>query len=348
MAVGLESHGLPAAAPYGASVTVQDHQGEGHGQQQPAQDAGYSATSAFELVSSASLPQAAVEDQGGAGSGDLLSRLTGFIKAVGNVVVQLGEYIRSAGEALNGDPLTEVPAPAPQATQAPALGSAAGAPVATGPGGQSALGAPGQPITATTLPALPPAALPDLRGGPALGTRSPAPTQRDVARLVGSGVAEALASLSLGTAGLRGGGRASQSSGFPVLNPLPPYLGDDIAPLYDFGGDFGAEPEQAVPAPVDFGGQNPGEINRSLSATARPPVQPSEMAMAAASAQAAEGADFGFVNNVIPFPGPAANNDGFQGEASGEASAQSLESESSSPRYQAIVFRPAFYGNLRC
>jgi hypothetical protein len=351
MAVNLESHGLPAAAPYGASVTVQDHQGEGHGQQ-PAQDAGYSATSAFELANSASVPQTAVEDQGNAGGGDLLARLTGFIKAVGNVVVQLGEYIRSAGAALNGDAPAEAPAQAPQA---PALGAPAGAPGATGPGGQSALGAPGQPITSPSLPAQAQQAgvvpLPDLRGGTALGARSPAPTQRDAAKLAAEGTGPASAGLQLATAAVRAGGRPPQSSGFPVLNPLPPYLGDEIAPIFDFGG----EPEHSYPAPpVDVGGEIPEGINQGHSATARPPVQPSELSVAAFPAQvpeiaqAAEAADLGYVNNVIPFPAPAAN-DGFANEAGAGESAQLLDAAASAePRYQAIVFRPAFYGFVRC
>ncbi|HZN91116.1 MAG TPA: hypothetical protein VFB81_00370 [Myxococcales bacterium] len=315
MAVNLESHGLPAAA-FGAPVTVQDHQSGSHGQQHPAQDAeaGYSSASAFEQPVATN--QAAVEDRDGAGRGgsDLLSRLTGFIKAVGDVVVQLGEYIRSAGAALNGDP-SQAEAPAPQA---PALGAPAGAPVATGPGGQQALAAPGQPAT-TTQTAMArqaaPAALPDLRGGPALGSRSPEPTQRGVAKASAS-LSDATAGLSAAMGGLRGGGRASQSNGFPVLNPLPAYLGgDQIAPIFDVGFEPPAQVEQAAAV------------------------------QGAQEAQGAQGGD-GYVNNIIPFPGPAAN-DGFQGQAGGAANAQAPAAEPSTPRYQAIVFRPAYYTYLR-
>ena len=100
MAVNLESHGLPVGIAYGAPVTVQDQQGQGHGQAPP-QDAGYGNTSAFERANpGASLPDDEVADQEAGGSGDLLSKLSGFIRAVGDVVVQLGEYIRSAGGAL--------------------------------------------------------------------------------------------------------------------------------------------------------------------------------------------------------------------------------------------------------
>ena len=336
MAVNLESHGLPIGIAYGAPVTVQDQQGQGHGQQS-AQDAGYSNTSAFERAA-AGAPQAAVEDQE-AGGGDLLSKLSGFIRAVGDVVIDLGEYIRSAGGALSDNltgqgaaqtpaqtpaaPEAQTPAPAAPTqaqaqTPAPALGTPTGAPVPTAPGAPQVLAAPAQLATAAVLPSQP---------RPALSTRSSEPAPRDAAKVATTSLGEAPATPSAVTAGPRGGGRASQSSGFPVLNPLPPYLGDQMAFI-----DFGAEPEAQVQP----------SLETQPTAEAQLPA-PVEQAVAAQAAQ-----ETGFTNNVIPFPGPAAR-DALNGEASNDVTGQAQpEADPASLRYSAVVFRPAFYGNLRC
>src|SRR5262245_19360629 len=100
MPIGLESHGLPALAPYGAPVTVQD-QGQGQHQHQTP-EAGFSPASAFEAAPGASIAHAVAQPEADAAGGDLLSKLSGFIKAVGDVVVKLGEFIRTAGGALDG------------------------------------------------------------------------------------------------------------------------------------------------------------------------------------------------------------------------------------------------------
>src|SRR4051812_16443910 len=329
MAVNLESHGLPVGIAYGAPVTVQDQQGQGHGQQ-PAQDAGYGNTSAFERATpGASLSQVEVQDHE-AGGGDLLSKLSGFIRAVGDVVVQVGEYIRSAGGALAdglaGEAAPQAPvqtpaAPAAQAqVQTPALGTPAGAPVPTAP---QALAAPAQQLaTAAVQPSQP------RQTSPSLGTRSSEPTSsRDAAKVSASGVGEAAASTpSAATAGPHGGGRASQSSGYPVLNPLPPYLGDQLA-FFDF--PVHGQPEAQFPAPGGeaFQGEPVHGPFASMSASARPPVQPTYSVEQAVAVQAAQGtAETQPTNNVIPFPGPAAR-DTLHGEASNEATGEALQPE---------------------
>lgn len=352
MAINLESHGLPVAATYGTPVTVQDQQGDGHGQQAAAQDTGYSASSAFEQTPGASVAHAAVQDQEPAGAGDLFSKLSGFIRAVGDVVVQLGEYIRSAA----GQSAPEAP---PQAPAAPAPLAAPGAPVP-----QQVLAGGPQASTATTL------AAPPRQTNPSLNARPSAPASADASRTAPAGSVGAPATdLSAAVATPRGGARASQSSGYPVLNPLPPYLGDQLG-FYDTG----SEPEPAVAQPqgqgfeatlgtsgfegfqgfeANFGSAEP-EAQQPESASARPPVQPIAPLASGldpiAQVQAYENvhADQLGLNNVVPFPGPAAR-DALAGEASNEPTGADAQPQTDlAPRYSGMVFRPAFYGNLRC
>ncbi|HEY8211713.1 MAG TPA: hypothetical protein VIG99_29725 [Myxococcaceae bacterium] len=346
MAVNLESHGLPVGIAYGAPVTVQDGQGQGQGQQ-PAQDAGYSNTSAFERATGASVPHAEVQEQDANGGGDLLSKLSGFIRAVGDVVVQLGEYIRSAGGSLSdtlaGEGAAQTPAQAPAAPAAPAAqpqalapGTPAGAPVPVNP----ALAAPAQLATAAVLPSQP------RQTSPALGARSSEPTSRATEKVAAAGLGETQSTPSAAAAGPRGGGRASQSSGFPVLNPLPPYLGDQMA-FVDLAGsdpvaELPAQGHEAFTGAVFHDGPFAPQ-----AVSAQPAVQPEAAVEQAAAVQAAQ--ETGFTDNVIPFPSPAAR-DSLHGEASNEATGEAAQPEAdpASPRYAAVVFRPAFYGNLRC
>jgi hypothetical protein len=368
MAVNLESFALPAAA-YGQPVTVQDQQGNGHGQQQPAQDTGYSASSAFEQVPGASLAHAQVQDQDATGgNGDLLSKLSGFIRAVGDVVVQLGEYIRSAGGALS-DTLAGQPAPQ-QAVQPAPLGTPAAATAPGAPVPQEVLAGP-QANAAATL------AAPPRQTNPSLNARPSAPASTDASRSTASaaGVGAPAPDLSAAAASPRGGARSAQSSGYPVLNPLPAYLGDQLG-FFNFGsqpepaaeqapsqgfeatiGSSGFEGFQGFEATAGDQEPAPEELPQFAlqSASARPPVQPiSNLASGLdpiAQVQAYENAhlsQLGVANNVIPFPSQPAR-DPFAGEASNEATGAAAPPElDASPRYSAMVFRPAFYGNLRC
>ncbi|HYV43982.1 MAG TPA: hypothetical protein VFA20_03930 [Myxococcaceae bacterium] len=379
MAINLESHAFPAAAVYGSPATVQDQQGEGHGQQAAAQDTGYSASSAFEQNPGASIAHAGIQDQEAAGGGDLLSKLSGFIRAVGDVVVQLGEYIRSASGAL-GDTLAGQAAPAePQAPAAPAaaapqpvpLGTPVGAPAPTAPGAQPALIAP-QANAAATLAAPPRQTSPSLNARPA----APASTANASSATSAASAGESAPDLSALVATPRGGGaRSSQSSGYPVLNPLPAYLGDGLG-FFNFGESAAAAPAQPQAQDAGFqgfeasigttgfegfqgfeattGNQEPeAALPQNASALPAQPVAAQTSGLnPIAQIQAFENAHIDQVglNNVIPFPGPAAR-DALAGEASNDvtgAATEKPQAETTTPRYSGMVFRPAFYGNLRC
>lgn len=343
MPIGLESHGLPALAPYGAPVTVQD-QGQGQ-QQHQTPEAGFSPASAFEAAPGASVAHAVAQPEADAAGGDLLSKLSGFIKAVGDVVVKLGEFIRTAGGALDGadgEPQTQAQTgagagagtPAAQAGQAAPAANAqvqvqqpapqVAAPGTPAPQPQLA-GAPAQPSsyavavpTQTRLPAQ--GATTELRGGatPARST----PTQRGASSQSPSGTDLVSASLNL-AASIRGGARSASGSSLPVLNPLPSYLGNEIGALPEF-------------------------LEASNEVTLSEPGSPEAAAAEAGAAQAvaAEQASQpseqpALPSNVIPIRRAATTQ-------SPATAPEPLQTDSSNLGYSAIVFRPAFYGNLRC
>jgi len=359
MAINLESHGLQVAAAYGAPATVQEQQGDGHGQQAFAQDAGYSPASAFEQAAGASVAHGGIQDLQAAGGNDLLSKLGGFIRAVGDVMVQLGEYIRGAGGAL-GDALPGQAAPA--APQAP-LGTPNGAPAPTAPGApvpQQVLAGP-QANTAATL------AAPPRQTNPSQNARPAAPATADASRTAQTGSVGAPATdLSAAAPATPRGARSTQSSGYPVLNPLPAYLGDQLGFF-----NFDSQPQPAAAQPPEqgfeatlgtsgfegfqgfeasFGSAEPEATplpeNASVVDTLRQASQ-DQIAQVAGLAALEEGPQG--VNNVIPFPG-SDSRDAFAGEASNDVTGSSAQQAGADlgPRYSAVVFRPAFYGNLRC
>src|SRR5262245_46490828 len=206
MPVGLESHGLAVVAPYNAPATVQDHQSGGQGQQ-PTPDAGFSGASAFEQTKAAAAPQQATEADAGQDGGDLLSKLSGFIRAVGDVVIQLGELIRSAGGALSG-PEGDHQAPAAPATPA-APGAQPQAPTAGAPQPANApAAAPVQARQAAPLASVEPRAT----GPQSLASKGAPATQRGIAKAPASSPEPASANPGQAAAAPRGGGRTSQGN----------------------------------------------------------------------------------------------------------------------------------------